>query len=62
MNEKNYIEMPFKKAYQKYPELFIKFPVSVLLEFFSDDDYIVRIDKIHKCAEIGYPSDLWAIN
>jgi len=61
MNNQNYIEMPFKTAFLRFPELFKQLSSDALLGFMIDEKYIVRIDLFHKCLEIGYPSDNWKI-
>lgn len=61
MKYQTYYEMPFKKAFRAFPELFSAFPAVVLNEFFSDDEYIVRIDKFSDRIEIGFASDDWKI-
>lgn len=62
MKYQTYYEMPFKKAFRSFPELFSVFPLEALNEFFSKDEYIVRIDKFSERIEIGFASDDWVIH
>ena len=62
MKYQNYVEIPFKKAFRTFPELFSELPAPLLNEFFSNDEYIVRIDKLTDHIEIGFASDNWLIN
>ena len=62
MKYQNYVEMPFKKAFESFPQVFKCFPKYLIDSFLSDDDYIVRIDKKTNYFEVGFASDNWNIN
>ena len=52
-------EMPFSVAIKKYPAIKSLFPLEILLDFVSDDKYIVRLSN--KRLEIGYKDDQWLL-
>ena len=62
MKYQNYVEMPFKKAFRTFPDLFSELPAPLIHELFSDDKYVVRIDKFSDHIEIGFASDNWLLN
>lgn len=53
-------EMSAREFFAEYPEALDKLPVSMRLDFLSDDNYIVRVSS-HGIVEIGYASDSWRI-
>ena len=54
-DQKSFVEYPFAEAVKLFPVIKSMFPLKLLLEFSSEDGYIVRIanDRI----EIGYFDD-----
>ncbi|MBQ8728599.1 MAG: hypothetical protein IJY83_08980 [Oscillospiraceae bacterium] len=56
-----YLQLPFKRFVELFPDIAEKMGQTIPLEMFLDDDnYIVRLkeDKI----EIGYGADAWLID
>lgn len=59
IKKKDYSEMPFSVALKQFPVIKSMFPSNLLLDFASDENYIVRISNDR--VEVGYKDDAWFI-